>query len=224
MKTQLSPDDYIEFNREAYNVYAREYRTKLQSKAWTDGDIELVNYLQRYLPPGASKILDLGPGNGNVLNLLKARGFEPIGIELSPDMAELAQETAPGIPIVVDDFLKHDFGDERFMGIFACAFVHLFPGSEVLRVLQKIEYLLSSDGVALIATTKNSQSVEGYIEKKRFNGSSLRYRRKFTDIELRHLIEQAGLKVVDYSELHEDVDSSEDEVWMRFIVSPVRKS
>ncbi len=222
MKTQLNPDDYLAHNRDAYNAYAKEYRTKMHSKAWTDGDIDLVDYIQRYLPAKASdhlKILDLGPGNGNVLSLLKARGFDPSGIELSPEMAAIAQETVPEVPIIVDDFLGHDFGDQRFEGIFACAFVHLFPGNKALHVLQKIKSLLSADGVALIATTKHGRPEEGYIEKKRFNGNSLRYRRKFTEMELRSLIDKAGLQVLDYSELHEDVDSSEDEVWMRLIVS-----
>lgn len=220
MKMQFSPDDYITVNRDAYNKYAQEYRTKLQSRAWTEGDAELVDYFQRYLPTSASKILDLGTGNGNVLKLLEERRFDPTGIELSPEMAKIAQETVPNAPIIVDDFIKHDFGDERFDGIFACAFVHLFPGDETLRVLQGIRQLLSSEGVALIATTKHDHSEEGYVEKKRFTGSSLRYRRRFTDKELQSLIAQADLRIVDYSEIHEDVDSSEDEVWMRFIVSP----
>jgi cyclopropane fatty-acyl-phospholipid synthase-like methyltransferase len=116
-----------------------------------------------------AKVLELGPGNGQVSRLLYEYGLGVTTIEFSPPMAEVVKETAPHIQIIVDDFLSHDFGEEKYDGIIGIAFVHFFPAAEAQKVMHKIHSLLRSNGVAMLATTIHQQTHNEIISKTNFS-------------------------------------------------------
>ncbi len=81
-------------------------------------------------PPDGKSFLDIGCGSGVYSNELARRGAQRVlGIDFSEPMLEIARASAAKLGVaaktnfVSDEFLKHDFGEERFdisiaMGVF----------------------------------------------------------------------------------------------------------
>ena len=136
----MNTKDYIFINKSTYDVVAYEsYGRQLQRS----GSIRQL--IARYIcclelgyGPGPYSLLELGPGAGVAILTLTQAGYEVTAIELSGQTALLAQQTAPRAKVITGEFLSFDFGKERFDGICAIAFIHLFPQVDAVRVLQKI--------------------------------------------------------------------------------------
>ena len=90
------------------------------------------------LPQGA-RILDMGAGAGETLRLLRGRGFDAVGIDLSPR----AQEVKHG------DFLRAPFPDGGFDAVISqCAF---FVSGDQRGALREANRLLKSGGRLLLS-------------------------------------------------------------------------
>jgi SAM-dependent methyltransferase len=191
--------DYLFKNQQAYDTTAQEFQTKKTLR--TASTVRVVDTFLQALAqqhPGVKefRILELGPGSGHAAHLMTERGHDVTAIEISEPMAKLAQQTAPRVTMIVDEFLAHDFGNETFDGIFALAFVHLFPAADAAKVLEKMYNLLRPDGVLFAGTTKHDQVQEGYEKKTNFNSPEERYRRRYTKSELLRVIEAPGFRVL----------------------------
>jgi SAM-dependent methyltransferase len=55
------------------------------------------------LEPGA-RIVEVGPGTGKATVELVRRGYDVTGVELSPDLADVARRNAPGAEMIVAEF------------------------------------------------------------------------------------------------------------------------
>ncbi len=59
---------------------------------------------------GGGRLVDVGIGTGLLLHLARERGFDPLGVEISPGAAERAREEF-GVDVLVGDFLEVDLGE-----------------------------------------------------------------------------------------------------------------
>jgi SAM-dependent methyltransferase len=75
------------------------------------------------LEPG-SRVLEIGPGTGKATVDLVRRGYAVTGIELSPDLAELARRNVPQAEIEVGDFESWEPRKAGFDAIVAFAAFH----------------------------------------------------------------------------------------------------
>jgi SAM-dependent methyltransferase len=130
--------------------------------------------------PLEATALEVGCGCGASLALIAQRGFRAVGIDFSPGMVVTAQEHS-GCPVTCVDFIAHTF-TEQYDLIFAQAFIHLFPKSEVSGVLRKLQSLARRR--VFFSTTINECSREGWEEKD----GAVRYRSRYTRRELHELI------------------------------------
>lgn len=67
------------------------------------------------------RLLEVGSGRGDLLALARASGLDGIGLDLSPEMVELARTTHPGIDVRVGDARALPFEREQFAGV-VCSF------------------------------------------------------------------------------------------------------
>ena len=84
-QTQLMPQ---------YDAIARVYdrlNAELDYGAWADF-VEAV--FARFLPARPSLVLDLACGTGSMTHALAARGYDMIGVDLSPEMLSVAMSRA----------------------------------------------------------------------------------------------------------------------------------
>jgi len=187
--------DYVKFNEKAYNNLASEYKNRI--KKYKTVEKEIIRPFRDYLKENFDKIsvLELGSGSGLSLFYLNQENFETTAIDISNEMIRVSKEMSPKTKFIHDDFLEHDFGDSKFQGIFAKAFIHLFQKKDAILVLKKIKNLLLPKGIAFISTNLSKKSREGYFEKKDYPGNPKRFRKKWTEEELIREVEKVGFKV-----------------------------
>ena len=202
--------NYPLLNKAAYENLAEEYEGRAQ--AVFDVTNRAVNYFANYITPGGS-VLDIGCAVGVAISILSRKGFKVTGIEISPRMTKFARKRNPGVKIIVGDFLKTKF-NKKLDAILAFAFIHLFPKSEAIKVLKRIQSILKPGGVALLSSTKSKVSKEGWEVKKDFNRKVRRFRKFWTEKEFREFLTDNGFKILAVKKYTDPFEKT----WMDFVV------
>jgi SAM-dependent methyltransferase len=201
-KTQL--------HKKIYNELAEEYERRAVGSTAVDEDA--MNYFSVYIKPGGS-VLDVGCGVGKAMNILAKKGFKAIGIDISPKMAEFAKRRNPKTNVIIGDFLTVKFED-KFDAVLTFAFIHLFPKAETQEIFEKIKSILKPYGVALISSTESIESKEGIYAKEDFGKEYKRFRKFWTERELRESLVQSGFKVLAMKKITDPFGKT----WMDFVV------
>jgi 2-polyprenyl-3-methyl-5-hydroxy-6-metoxy-1,4-benzoquinol methylase len=107
-----------------------------------------------FFPPaeGTGKVLDIGCGRGEMLEILTQAGYDALGIDLNTAMVEICR--AKNLPVVQDDgitFLDRA-EDDSLRGIFCAQVVEHLLTSELERLLQLAHKKLLESGVLVIET------------------------------------------------------------------------
>jgi ubiquinone/menaquinone biosynthesis C-methylase UbiE len=133
------------------SVNTQEQYSKIAQKGlWGSEDI----LIKKYFKPN-SRILDIGCGSGRTTIILKEKGFDVIGVDLTPKMIDTARKTALDREISIDyrigDATRLEFEDNLFDGaIFANNGWVQIPGhanrqkalEEIYRVLKSGSYFI----------------------------------------------------------------------------------
>lgn len=202
--------EIIDVHRTLYDMLADEYETRASELVpVTKGAVEQFS---RFLKPGGT-VLDVGCGVGSAVRTLADRGFQASGIELSPRMAAYAQARNPSASILVGDFLRTEFR-QSFDGVLAFAFIHLFPKRAVNGIFRKMHSVLAPNGTAHVSSTESAESKEGWFEKADYDKRALRFRKFWTEMELRDVLTASSFEVLD---LAKPVDPF-GKIWMDFVV------
>ncbi len=107
------------------------------------------------LRPQHLSLLDIGCGPGVFLSLAKAAGFDVVGLELNPALAERARQRT-GAEIIIGDFMTADFQQRRFDAITLLDLIeHL---EDPVSALKRCHELLKPGG-HLIVYTPNHKSL-----------------------------------------------------------------
>ncbi len=197
-------------HKKVYDELAEEYERRSDSLLAVTEDA--MNYFSSYIKP-KGLVLDIGCGVGIAMSVLAKKGFKIVGIEISPKMAEFAEKRNPGAKVIVGDFLETKF-DDKYDAILAFAFIHLFPKVEILKIFDKIKLILRPGGVALLSSTESFESKEGIYVKEDFGKKYKRFRKFWTEQELRESLIQAGFKELALKKFTDPFGK----VWMDFVV------
>jgi len=116
--------------------------------------------LAHYLPyfADAGPVLELGPGRGEFLGLLREAGIEAVGVDLDEGMVALARSR--GLAVDHGDairYLEEVAEPGSFGGVFSAHFVEHLPTAEVERLLAGCARVLAPGG-RLVAATPNPAS------------------------------------------------------------------
>jgi ubiquinone/menaquinone biosynthesis C-methylase UbiE len=92
------------------------------------------------LPKGA-RIADLGCGSGVFSNVLRQRGYNCTGVDLSANLIRIARQKYPDIEFIEGDVENLPFDDASFDGVLLAGILHHFSDhtaflSEVKRILK----------------------------------------------------------------------------------------
>ena len=92
------------------------------------------------LPAGA-RIVDLGCGSGVFTDLLRRRGYQCVGVDLSPTLIAMARANFSGIEFRTGDIERLSFPDSSFDGVLLSGVLHHLPersrcAAEVFRILR----------------------------------------------------------------------------------------
>ncbi len=200
----------LEKTKKDYNIIAKDY-SRTRGFVW---DIE---DLSKYASDN-DRILDLGCGNGRLLEVLKNKKIDYIGIDASEELIKIAKENYPQENFQVADALSLPFPDNYFHKVFAIRSFHHFPSKKIReQFLQEVKRVLKPNGLLILTVwsvwySKNRKGLKQIIKnlflkiigKSKldfgdalipWNNETMRYYHFFTKIELKNLIKKAEFKI-----------------------------
>ncbi len=192
--------DYVKVNKKVYDRVAEQYERK---SAIFKRDYNAImkpfqERLTKKFGKGAS-VICVGCGTGRDMRSFANKGFDLYGIDVSRNMAKIAERNVPEAKIMVGDFLTKRFS-RKFDGVSMTAFVHLFPKRDERLIIKKVASILVPGGYCIMTTAMHSKPKEGYAQKRRYrNVSAKRFRRFWTTDEFVNSVKNVeGLELVDF--------------------------
>ena len=186
------------------DYYQKKYKA-YHEKTFSIDPTSFLDPLTQRLPADAF-ILDVGCGSGRDLLWMKNRGFEVLGFERSPGLAELARDNAE-CEVIEGDFETYDFSSILVDAVMLIgALVHV-PHERFSEVFKNITSAIPKNGSVLI-TLK-----EGSGDRTDADG---RIFYLWQDPKARELFDTLGFKVCDFSTSVSKTGSGD--VWMSYVL------
>ncbi len=183
--------------RDLFDELAENYETMREELDWSP--FEHVEEAFRDFNLSGARILDVGCGTGEVARRLQARGAEPYGLDISPEMCMTAAERSENIP-----FLPHDlneplpFDDARFDAVIALGCLEYLPDIEA--VVDEFCRVLTKDGLFLgVFERCGADCPDGDAEEVEFLDDWVRYRQPEAAI---HAMIEARFENVRFERVH----------------------
>lgn len=132
--------------RQSYDTIAQDF-SRTRRSVW-----EEFKPLADYAKTG-DRVLDLGCGNGRLIELFKGRPIEYSGVDISENLIAIAKQRYPGQDFQVFDGLKTPFKDNWFDKIYCIAVLHHIPSYELRKeFLEEARRVLNSGGKLILTT------------------------------------------------------------------------
>jgi ubiquinone/menaquinone biosynthesis C-methylase UbiE len=199
----------LEDVRQSYDKIAEDFSHSRKS-VW-----EEFKPLAEYVKDG-DKVLDLGCGNGRMIELFQGKNIEYIGIDNSQKLIEIARQKYPNGNFQTFNGLKIPYPDNYFNAIFCIAVLHHIPGSELRQeFLKEAKRVLKPGGRLILGTwylwqkdTFWAMLIKSTLKKlvgkspldlfdimEPWGKISERYFHNFRKGELKRLIKKAGFEI-----------------------------
>lgn len=154
--------------------------------------------LLRAMPSPCRAALDVGCGDGTLLEKLRERAAMVVAIDASAAMIERARANAParGVQLIHGDVLAHDFGDRRFDFIACVATIHHM---EFSTALARLAWLLEPGGtLAVVGLARSSTARDLAFDAAGFGVSRL--------LRMRHALHDPGAPLAEPTITYADVE------------------
>lgn len=170
----------------AYNASAQEFTKNTEA---LHPEEQAKHFLQ--LLPG-NRILDLGCGPGRDAEVFVERGHQVTGIDLSPQMIEIARSRVTA-QFHVMDMESLDFPPSHFDGIWASASLLHVPQKNIPRLIGNLYSLLVEEGIFYFSLKKGSGEHLQYDPRY---GNLQKFWSFFEKEEIEQIVKQTGFEVV----------------------------
>jgi SAM-dependent methyltransferase len=142
---------------------------------------------------GRRRVVDVGCGRGELVEMLNEAGVDAYGVELDPDFVARAAER--GVPVRQGDGIAHvaELAAGSVDGVVASHVVEHLEPQEVLRLVAAAHNALAPDGVLILETPNPESLVAGSINFHR----DLTHRRPIHPDTLAFICRSAGFREVD---------------------------
>jgi alkylated DNA repair protein alkB family protein 8 len=204
--------EYAEYllkkTKEDYNLIAEDF-SRTRWNIWAEFSI-FRDYVK-----GGDEILDIGCGNGRLLELLKGKNIEYIGVDNSERLIEIAKRRYPTKKFLVADTLNLPFPNDYFDKVFLIAVLHNIPSKELrFKALQEARRVLKPEGLLILTVwdiwrKETVMLILKHLFLKLIGKSQLdfkdvfvpwgkkvrRYYHYFTKRELINLVKKGGFKI-----------------------------
>lgn len=210
----------LELVRNNYQNIAADFDVTRKKEIWPE-----IRVLAEKVKPG-DKVLDLGCGNGRLLEALKEKQINYLGIDNSSELISLAKNNYPEQKFIVGDILNLDdlekAVDNNYDLIFCLAVLQHIPSRELrVRALREMAGKLRSGGEMIISNWNlwahkkyRLQLIKNYFLKiigfYEFEANDLifpwknshgeektnRYYHAFAESELKKLARLVGLEII----------------------------
>jgi alkylated DNA repair protein alkB family protein 8 len=114
----------IKESRESYNRIAKQFSAS-RAHFWPE-----LEFLKNELPP-AGEILDIGCGNGRLLQILQNSALQYTGIDSAQNLLNEAKFLHPDKKFMLADALALPFADQTFDAVVSLAVLHHVPSAKM---------------------------------------------------------------------------------------------
>ena len=140
----------LRLSEEEYNVYASEFSTT-RPFFWKE-----LEFIKEYVEQGAS-VLDVGCGNGRLLDVFENTEIEYTGIDFSKELISIAQnERGTKGTFLHGSALALPFDDNSFDTVFSIAVLHHIPSKEYRQRFVSEAYRVLKPGGICVLTVWNT--------------------------------------------------------------------
>jgi SAM-dependent methyltransferase len=186
------------------DYYQENYKAYHEKTFSIDPSSFLTPLAQRL--PAEAFVLDVGCGSGRDLLWMKKHGFEVIGFERSPGLAELAREIA-GCEIIEGDYETYDFSLIQVDAVFLVGVMVHVPRERFSNVFKNITSAIPDNGLVLTTLKEGSGDIT-YPDGRTFY--------LWEDPKAREMFDTLGFKVCDFSSSVSKTGTGD--VWMSYIL------
>lgn len=144
MEQELA-NELVEKTKNDFNLIAKEF-SQTRYCLWP----ELADNFQGFIKE-EDKILDIGCGNGRLLDLFKKKKIDYVGIDNSEGQIKEAKAKYPKKNFLVADALKLPFDNNVFDKVFSVAVFHEIPSLELRKqFLKETKRVLKENGLLFL--------------------------------------------------------------------------
>jgi len=145
---QSTAEKLIEQTRSTYTAIAEDF-SRTRAQLWPALDL-FKDYIKEN-----DKILDIGCGNGRLINLTRDIEVDYTGIDYSAPLVEIARENYPDEKFLVGDILDLDFPENYFDVVLLIAVLHHIPSAALRDKAVRNMYRVLKPGGLVLMTNWN---------------------------------------------------------------------
>jgi O-antigen chain-terminating methyltransferase len=183
---QPPPTPAVDFD---YETFEARFRPEESVRERQQQYVELLH--------GQKRVVDLGCGRGELIEMLRAEGVDAYGVEIDPDFVALLEEK--GLEVVPQDAVAHlaELDPESLGGVVGSHLVEHLPPAAVTALVALASEKLAEGGVLILETPNPESLVAGSINFHR----DLTHVRPIHPDTLAFLAESAGFSNVEIRRL-----------------------
>jgi SAM-dependent methyltransferase len=190
--------DYYQENYKAYH-----------EKTFSIDPSSFLRPLAQRLPAEAF-VLDVGCGSGRDLLWMKKQGFDVIGFERSPELAELARDNAV-CEVIEGDYETYDFSLIQVDAVLLVGIMPHVPREKFSNVFINITSAISDNGLVLTTLKEGSGDIT-------YPDGRILY--LWEDAKAREMFDTLGFKVCDFSSSVSKTGTGA--LWMSYVLEKER--
>ena len=156
-----------------------------------------LRLILRHKPPG-NRVLEIGCAQGKFLHDLPST-FKKFGVEINENGRRYIQEHYPEITVYQDDIESENFGDCSTKYDIILMWHVLEHIKDPSAFLQRLSSLLNKNGVFIFEVPNRNSLGFRLTRKKWFHLDTPRHLFHYNQRSLKQLLNQQGLKVIEYS-------------------------
>ncbi len=213
---QKTRDNLLGLVESNYRTIADDFNTTRRKEIWPE-----IRKVAEKINNG-DRVLDVGCGNGRLLDAFKDKQIEYLGIDSSKELIQLARNNYPNEFLVGNLLELASVPNNNFDYIFCLAVLQHIPSRELrVQALQQMKSKLRQDGEIIISNWnmwagKHRKLIYKFYFKKLFGNNKMdwgdimfpwknsqgeevseRYYHAFTTRELKSLAQKAKLTIID---------------------------
>lgn len=187
-----STETTVSDTQQSYDRVAAEYTERMFSELEDKPfDRAMLDRFAAIAGP-VGPLCDLGCGPGQVARYLQDRGFEAIGLDLSPQMVKGAQRLSPTIRFYQGSMLSMPFKDGSLGGIAAFYCIIHIPRPDLPVAFSEMWRVIRPGGAVLVAFHLGDEDVHRDEWWERPVSLDFRF---FEPAEIERLMEGAGFRI-----------------------------
>jgi SAM-dependent methyltransferase len=168
----------------------------------------------------AGKVLEIGCGAGVEAAIL-GEWYDYLGIDVTPEFVEISRQANPGLKFEVCDLFDLSKLDETFDGFWCAATLLHIPTIEIVKALQSIRSVLSSQAIGFISVKEGEgEKLVVYEGEEEYPPRLFKYWNRF---EFSKVLRKSGFEVIEFTQKSTGsrLDSGKHEFWLGFFVQTI---